>query len=307
MSNILLLIVCLFLGILLRGVKLLPQNAPQTLNTLIVNVFVPAVALRHGVDLEFSSAFFLPILATWIVFGMAFLLFNISKKWSGFDRQTIGALCVVGGISSISFVGFPIFEMLYGAEGLRAGIVMSQAGTFLICSTAGIIVCSVYAERAENVNWWKIGRDIVAFPPFLAFVIAILLTIMDYQHPPLIANFLEKLGSPMSIIALLSIGLQMDFSTDATVRKSLMWGLVYKLLIAPALIYLIFIVFMKENSVTAKVSVVGSALGSMNTIGIVAIKKGLNPALVTKLLAISIPLSLLIVPLVYWILENFSF
>jgi malate permease and related proteins len=304
MPNILLLFVCLLLGILLRGVKTLPKDAHLTLNALIVNVFVPAIALRHGVELEFSKTFFLPILATWLVFGMAFLFFNLTKKWTGFDRQTVGALCVVAGISSVSFVGFPIFEILYGAEGLRAGIVMSQAGTFLICSTAGIVVCSVYSEQAENVDWLKIGRDILFFPPFTAFLIAILLKISGYQHPSVVAQFLEKLGSPMSIVALLSIGLQMDFSTDASLRRALYGGLFFKLCLAPLLIYLIFIVFWQQNSVVAKVSVVGSALGSMNTIGIVAIRKGLNPPLVTKLLALSIPLSLLLVPLVYWILEN---
>lgn len=305
MSNIILLLACLLIGVILRGGKVLPENAPMTLNSLIVNVFVPAITLRHAVDLEFSADAFLPVLAAWVVFGAAFLFFNLIKKQAQLDRPTVGALIVVAGISSISFVGFPIFEMLYGAEGLRAGIMMSQAGTFVVCSTAGIVVVSIYAEKESAVNWLKIIKDILIFPPFAAFIIAIFLKIIGYQHPSVIADFLEKLGSPMSVAALLSIGLQMDFSSDKSQQKALMMGLFFKLLLAPLIVFVLFFIFLKQTSIPAKVSVVGSTLGSMNTIGIVAIRKGLNPALITKMLAISIPLSLLLVPLVYWLLSHF--
>ena len=307
MSNIILLISCLIIGIILRGVKILPDNAPSTLNGLIVNVFVPAITLRHAVDLEFSADTFLPIVAAWTVFFAAFLFFNFTKKWTGFDRQTIGALIVVAGISSISFVGFPIFELLYGAEGLKAGIVMSQAGTFVVCSTAGIFMVSVYGGSGETLSWVKIVKDILRFPPFVAFIVAILIKFIHVEtlQSNVFTEFLEKLGSPMSVAALLSIGLQMDFSSDAAQKKALMLGLFFKLIIAPVLIFLVFFIFLKQTSIPAKVSVVGSTLGSMNTIGIVAIRKGLNPPLVTKMLAVSIPLSLVLVPLVYWILNHY--
>ena len=305
MSNIILLLACLLIGVILRGVKVLPENAPTTLNSLIVNVFVPAITLRHAVDLQFSADAFLPVLAAWLVFGAAFLFFNIIKKQAQLDKPTVGALIVVAGISSISFVGFPIFEMLYGAEGLRAGIMMSQAGTFVVCSTAGIVVVSIYAEKESAINWSKIIKDILIFPPFAAFIIAIFLKLIGYQHPSVIADFLDKLGSPMSVAALLSIGLQMDFSSDKSQQNALIMGLFFKLLVAPLLVFILFFIFFKQTGIPAKVSVVGSTLGSMNTIGIVAIRKGLNPALITKMLAISIPLSLLLVPLVYWLLSHF--
>ena len=305
MSNILLLISCLIIGIILRGVKSLPDNAPTTLNGLIVNVFVPAITLRYGIELDISADLLLPILAAWLVFGLAFLFFNVTKKWTGFDRETIGALIVVAGISSISFVGFPIFELLYGGEGLKAGIVMSQAGTFVVCSTAGILVVSVYGEKEDSIKGLKIVKDILRFPPFVAFCTAILLKLIGYHPPSVILAFLEKLGSPMSVAALLSIGLQMNFKSDSTQRKALIFGLFFKLIIAPIFIFFVFFVFFKQTNVAAKVSVVGSTLGSMNTIGIVAIRKGLNRPLITKMLAISIPLSLLLVPIVYYFLNQF--
>lgn len=179
---------------------------------------------------------------------------------------------------------------------------MSQAGTFIICSTVGIIVCSLYAQESKQVHWAKIGRDILFFPPFMAFLLAIFLKIIGYHHHEVTSQFLEKLGSPMSVAALLSIGLQMDFTIDKNLRRALVLGLLFKLILAPMLIYVLYMLVFQQVSVSAKVSVIGSCLGSMNTIGIVAIRKGLNPAVVTKLLAISIPLSLGIVAVVQMIL-----
>ena len=87
----------------------MPDNAANVLNSFIINVSLPALTLLHTVDIDFSPDEMLPILSAWLVFGAAFLFFNLTKSVTKFDHQTVGALIVVGGISSISFVGFPIF------------------------------------------------------------------------------------------------------------------------------------------------------------------------------------------------------
>ena len=183
MANIILLIFCLVIGVILRRIKVLPVSAPATLNGLIVNLFVPAITLRYAANMEFSKVTFLPVIAAWLVFVGAFIFFNITKKWTRFDRQTIGALIVVSGISSISFVGYPLFELMYGTVGLQSGIVMSQAGTFLICSTVGIFTVSIYSDESKNPDWNKIIRDILKFPPFIALLLAVFIKCTGYNLP----------------------------------------------------------------------------------------------------------------------------
>ncbi|MBL7814762.1 MAG: AEC family transporter [Saprospiraceae bacterium] len=304
MSNILLLLACLIIGILLRGRKILPDNAANVLNTFIVYVPLPALTLLHTVNVQFTADEALPILSAWLVFGASFLFFNGLKKGLGFDKLTVGALTVVAGISSISFVGFPIFELLYGAEGLKLGILMSQSGTFLVCSTVGIATVSVYAASGEKVMWRKILRDVFTFPPFAAFCIALFLRLVGYQHPSVISDVLSKIGSTLNVIALISIGLQMNFSSLNQQSKPLFWGLFFKLCLAPLIIFLVFVVLLRQHGTAVQISILGSALGSMNTIGIVAIRKGLNPNLVAQMIGISIPLSLVLLPFVYFLIKN---
>jgi malate permease and related proteins len=304
MSNILLLLLCLIIGVILRGLKAMPENGANVLNSFIVNVSLPALTLLHTVNIQFTAEEALPILSAWIVFGASFLFFNGLKKRLGFDKSTVGALVVVAGISSISFVGFPVFELLYGAEGLKLGILMSQSGTFLVCSTVGIATISVYATSGEKVNWRQIGRDMFLFPPFAAFCLALILKTFGYQHPSVIAEVLAKIGSTLNIIALISIGLQMNFKSLNQQPKPLILGLFFKLILAPLIIFLIFVGVFKQHGVAVQVSIIGSALGSMNTIGIVAIRKGLNANLVAQMIGISIPLSLILLPIVYFFVKN---
>jgi malate permease and related proteins len=302
MSNLILLPISLIAGWLFHRLKILPDNAPQTLNGLIINLFLPAITLRHTVEMPVHAAYLLPVLSAWLVFGGACLFFWASHRWTQFDRSTLGALIVTAGISSISFVGFPIFEMLYGAEGLQVGIMMSLCGTFLVCSTAGIAVVEIYADATGLVNWKNILKNILKFPPFAAFCIAFGLRCAGYHHSTMVVDFLQKLGSPMNVIALFSIGFQSDFSLNNEHIKALRWGLFYKLIIAPLLVWTVYIVLLKQSGTTAHVSVLGSVLGSMNTIGIIAMRQGLNPPLIAQMLSISIPLSLLLLPLFYGLL-----
>lgn len=310
MANIILLILCLIIGIILRGGRILPASAATSLNVLIVYIVVPAVTILHTPDIQFSYAEALPIIAAWLVFGMAFLFFTALQKAMQFDRETVGALIVTAGISSISFVGFPIFEVLYGAEGLKQGILMSQSGTFIVCSTAGIATVILFvAEKngeeagIKNIKWLYLLRNIFFFPPFLAFLLALLLKFFGYQHPSVLKEILQKIGGTLPILALISIGLQIEKPQSIATLKPLLWGLFFKICLAPLIVFVLFFVILEQNNIAAKVSVLGSTLGSMNTIGIVAIQRGLKPQLVTQMIGLSIPISLIFLPLVYWFIS----
>ena len=220
-----------------------------------------------------------------------------------FDRSTTGALTLTAGISSISFVGFPIFELLFGKEGLQMGVLMSQAGSFVVCGTLGIFTASYYSSARVSVQ--KIVSDIFQFPPFVAFCVAIILNISNFHFPIIIADVLQKIGTPFTILALVSIGLQISFKRKDLQLKPLLYGLFYKLLIAPIMIFILYIIIIGELSFLGKISVVGAALGSMNTATIIAINYGLNPKLATQMVSISIPLSLINVGIWYLIVASF--
>ena len=303
MANLILLFVCLLLGMILQRLKGFPKEAYLVLNSFIIYVCLPALTLLYTTEINFERSQILPILMPYVLFGFAFIFFKIIAPILQFDRSTTGALTLTAGISSISFVGFPVFELLFGKEGLQMGVLMSQAGSFVVCGTLGIFTASYYSS--SEVSAQKIVRDIFQFPPFLAFCMAIFLNILNFHFPIWGVDILQKMGSPFSILALTSIGLQISFKKEDLQLKPLMYGLLYKLLIAPMLIFVLYIVIMGEHSFLGKISVVGAALGSMNTATIIAINYGLNPKLASQMVGISIPFSFLNVVIWYILMMNY--
>ena len=300
MANLLLLFLCLILGIILQRIKGFPQDGYKALNGLIVNVCLPALTLLYTSETHFNRTQILPVLMPYILFIVAFLFFKILAPILKFDRSTTGALTLTAGISSISFVGFPIFELMFGKQGLEIGVLMSQAGSFVVCGTLGIFTASWY--YSEEVSWVKILKNIFTFPPFVAFCIAVIINIFDWHFPIWTKDTLQKLGSPFTVLALISVGLQISFRREDIQVKPLMYGLLYKLMIAPILIFVLYILILQQHNPLGKQCVIGAALGSMNTATIIAVNYGLNPKLATQMVSISIPLSLLNVGIWYFLL-----
>ena len=297
MSNLFLLVFCLLAGVILRRARGVPPDAHQVLNQLLINLFIPALTLLHLSEAQLDKRFLLPVLMPWLIFGMGWVFFTLVARWQHIDRKTVGALVLTGGISSVSFVGFPVFETLYGHDGLTMGIMMSQAGSFLVCITLGVAVASWYA--AEKPSALLIARNIVRFPPFGAFVVALMLNTLGYHHAPLVRQVLDKLSSPFAVIALLSVGLQLTISVRSWQKKALFIGLLYKLLLAPLFIFGLYRGLLHESGRVMGVCVLGAAIGPMNTSSVIAARYGLNPTLTAQMVGLGIPLSLPVLYLIY--------
>ncbi len=309
MTNLFLLIVCLSLGGILQRAKGFPKDAYLGLNGIIINICLPALTLLYTTEINFKSNQVLPVLMPYILFICSFLFFSLIAKILNLDRSTTGALTITAGISSISFVGFPIFELLYGKEGVQLGILMSQAGSFVVCGTFGIMTASYYSSSEPSIQ--KIVKSIFTFPPFVAFCIAVILNIVDFHFSEHFSNILQKLGSPFTVLALLSVGLQIKFDRANLAQKPLLIGLFFKLFIAPLIIFVLYLILLQENILLrenawiGKMCVVGAALGSMNTASIIAINHKLNPTLASLMIGISIPLSLITAMIWYFLLLCF--
>ena len=297
MPNLALLIICLLLGALMRQWRWLPESAPLVLNRLLIGLFIPVLTLLYVAELRLTSGLLLPVLAPYLVFGGGFLFIWPLGRRLGFSRPTLGALVLTGGISSISFVGFPIFEWLYGRAGLEAGILMSQAGTFVICVTFGVGMASWLASEEPSIR--SMLRDMIRFPPFITFMVALVANALGYHHPAVVRALLTKLSTPFPIVALLSVGMQLTFRVSAENKKALLLGLGYKLLLAPALVFVVYRLALSQHGWLPDLCVLGAALGPMNTAAILATEYNLNPTLAAQMVSLGTTLAFVTMYLIY--------
>ena len=121
MNNYLLLGTCFLLGILLRYLGRLPNNAAAALNGFVVHISLPALTLTYVHGLKLDISLILPALMAWVMFGIGCGFFWPVSKAIGFSRPTTGALILTGGLANTSFVGLPMIETFYGQRFLGLG------------------------------------------------------------------------------------------------------------------------------------------------------------------------------------------
>jgi predicted permease len=299
MSNIILLAVCLLLGIVLGWFKRLPDNAHLTFNAFIIHVSLPALTLLHIHDIQARSDLWFSVAMPWMLFALGCGFFWLLGRMLRFSTATTGGLMLVGGLANTSFVGLPMIEAFYGRTGLATGILIDQLGTYLVLSTLGIAVAALYSQgttRAASV----LGR-IVRFPPLLALVAALLL--MRVPYPAWAVSVLQSLGSTLTPLALVSVGLQLHLEDIRGNIDALATGLVFKLLVGPALVALIYVWWLHAQGQTIRITLFESAMGPMIGGAIVGIQHGLNPALITLMVAFGIALSFVTLPAWWYVLQ----
>jgi malate permease and related proteins len=296
MANIILIVVCFFTGIILQKVKSFPKDSYKAFNFIIINLSLPALALLYIPQIKIDTQIVYPIASMWIVFAFAIIFFIVLSKIFRWDKSTTGALIMTAGLCNSSFVGFPVLMTMFGEEGLKVGVVIDQAGSFVVLATAGVIVSSVFASKEFKIS--KIIKDILIYPPFIAFVLAVILKLSGFQHSETSKNILERLGGLIVILALISVGLQLKISTKETHFKEMFFGLGFKLLLAPALIYVLYFILAKGKGLPVEVSLVESAMPPMVMGSVMAVSYNLNPKLANLMVGIGIPLSFL--TLAFW-------
>lgn len=287
MANIILLAICLLAGIGLRKTGRFPASTPAALNGFIIHISLPALTILHIHNLTIDSSLLLTAGMAWLLFGCAWLVFGVAGKLFSLDRETTGALILVAGLGNTSFVGLPMIEAYYGKEFLGIGIIADQLGSFMVLSTLGILAAALYSSG--DVTPRQMARKILLFPPFQALVLALLLRPVAF--PEWSVQILQKLGSTLTPLALVSVGFQLLFGGIGQVLKPLAAGLAYKLLLGPALIFLLYSYIIGATGTVIQITIFEAAMAPMITAGIIAIDHDLRPQLVGMLVGIGIPLS----------------
>lgn len=302
MGGFIMLFVCLLGGVLLKRFSVLPSNAHVTLNTFILYVSLPALSLLHIPEIQVSPTLLYPIAVAWIVFLSALALFMVLGRLLGWDKATIGCLTLCCGLCNSSFIGFPIINALYGAKGMETALLVDQPGSFVVLSTLGIITAVYFSSGTPS--WAGIGKKLFTFPPLLAFILAVALLLVGFVHTPVTRGVLEPLASTMVPLALVSVGLQLSIKLDGVAWAELGAGLVYKLLLAPFVIYLLYVVLAHQQGMTIQVSVLEAAMAPMITGAILAAQYDLKPKLASLFIGIGIPLSFATLVFWYWLVKG---
>ncbi len=302
MSSFILLFGCLILGVILQKVRNFPANTPLVLNQFIIYISLPALALYFIPDVTLDRTVLIPIGVAWICFGGSALFFWSLGKFYGWSRKLIGCLILTAGLGNTSFIGFPVIEALYGKEGLKTAILIDQPGSFFVLSTLGIALAATLSKGTTDYK--AIFKKILTFPPFFSFALALLFNIFNLHFSDDLKEVFQRLGSTVTPLALISVGLQLRIERRSKHWGFLALGLTYQLILAPLLIYTIYVGMLGLRGEIVQITIVEAAMAPMITASIVAATYGLKPRLANMMIGFGIPISFITLAFWYWFVQG---
>ena len=278
----------------------MPEGAPAVLNSYVINIALPALTLYyvHRMDIVPNVAY--SVAAPWLMFAIGAVLFHFVGKALGWKRETVGGITLVGSLANTSFVGLPMIESFYGAEHMGLGIVIDQLGTYLVLSTLGILLAAVYSVGRVSIA--SVSRRVLGFPPLLALILA--LGLQSITFPETLELVLERLGSTLAPVALVSVGYQLRLDQVAGRAIPLAVGLTFQLVIGPLIVMGFLFGVMGFSGISAQVTIFELAMAPQIGAAIVAMDYKLDAPLVTLMVGLGIPLSFLTLPLWWMALQN---
>jgi predicted permease len=140
------------------------------------------------------------------------------------------------------------------------------------------------------------------FPPFIALVIGLLLIPMNY--PEWLNVILKRMGDTLAPLALLSVGFQLRLGHLAGNGRNLAIGLAFKLVLAPLVLFLIYVPLLGAHGQAIQITLFQAAMPPMITAAILATEHDLDPPLATLMVTVGIMLSFATLTVWWWLMQG---
>jgi predicted permease len=289
-----LILLMLALGYAFQRLRVLPDDAAQTLNLVVLYVCLPAAVLRYAPRLQLEPSLIGVALVPWALLLASVVLVTLASRVLRFRDDERAVLLLTVALGNTSFLGYPLTRALIGEHALPYAVIYDQFGAFLILSTFGLWVLARYGgDRKPTAD--DILRRVATFPPFWALVLGF--TVMPAEPPAWFGGALQRLSDALLPLAMLTIGLSVKLALPRDELKPLATGLLLKLLAMPVLAWLLVRAMGMQGDM-ARATVLESAMPSMVTAGALAISHKLAPRLAAAMVGYGLLLSLLTLP--FW-------
>jgi predicted permease len=274
-ENFLLIGFAIVIGYVLQKLHIFPKETPLILNKFIIYISLPAIILLQVPKLQFSFDILIPAIIAWIVMGISALLVIFFSKLLHWSKDVTGGLLLVAILTNSSIMGIPIINAYLGEKALPYVLIYDQLGTFIALAVYGAFITAYYSSNS-NLSFKLIVQKIITFPSFLALLVALLF--LGETFHPMLTGILTTFANTLIPVALVAVGLQLQFKLPKDDIKPLSIALMIKLIIAPLIAYLTIILF-GWNNLAGQVSIFEAGMAPMITAGAMASMAGLAPRL----------------------------
>ncbi len=241
--------VLVFLGIFIVRIRLVTPDFRAQLAKYVTNVALPCMIARslYAQSERFTGVGLVLLLA---VLTVAVLLAGGQVVYLLSGKGDLGKSARFSmAFGNFTFMGFPVVESLYGADGLFVFTLFTMPIRLLFYSSPGFLLRPGGTEAKKLP--WKSFLKLFLSPPIVAVFVGLLLYGLRLRPPLFLDKAVQGLGSTASILGMLLVGMGMAGMGLKTLwerRKALLIVLT-KALLCPALMLILFLFFPLDPAV----------------------------------------------------------
>lgn len=222
-------------GKLSRKTNLLTSESTDRLNALVFKIFLPVSIFKNVYNSSVSEVFDKKLIAFGIISIVACFLLLILFTLGCKNRKSRGVL--IQGIYRSNFLifGLPVAESFYpdGSLSGKASVLIA----IIVPLFNGLAVIALEMFKEKRQNGIKMFLDILKNPLIIGSAlgfVALFLKEAGFLLPDAVYKTVSDLSAAATPLALIALGASLDFSKIKGESKYLIWGLLGKLVLSPA-------------------------------------------------------------------------
>jgi hypothetical protein len=298
-----LIIICLIaVGFILKKVGIFNRGVGEALLTKVLfYVILPAAIFLNISQIPLSTElFFLPI-SCWGISLICFSVAFLYAKWAKLGNKTKGTLFAGTTMINLQMVAYPFLKFVYGEEAFGR-LLIFEFGGYILAFTFVYFLAIYYGNPKTERKGERIKQSLIRLikvPPIWALFLGIAVNLGRISLPVFLKDLLGLASSGMVPLLLLSLGIYFEPSLNKI--KHLAAAIFIRIGIGFAAGLLMVNLFQLEGLSRTVVLIVSIMPAGYNAL-VFSAKEKLDEEFAASLVAISVIVSLAIIPILTFFL-----
>ena len=311
LSSLIPVLFCIALGWVVARIGWVRDAAIKDLSNLVFLVLTPALLFRTMGNVRLQELDFRPVV---LYFAAVAILFIGTMLVRGFSKRAAAEAlsCVFG---NTVMIGVPIIQFVFGNDALIVLFTLVSLHSLILLTSATLIFelaesrdARARGDAAPAPLWRTLlqaARKSIIHPVPLPILIGLIFAQTGLKLPDGLDKGLQMIGSALSPMALLLVGISLAFTRIGANMRSAMSISLVKNLVMPALVLLIAPVLGVSGLPLAVMFVIAAMPVGANVFYFTQ-RYGVMQQEVSASIAASTLLSLATLPLAIWIAHRFQ-
>lgn len=293
--QLLILFLVMLAGFVVSKAKILTSELASGMGNILINLTSPCLTfMSFQIKLtdELGSRMVKAAFLSFMLVIIAAVISSVVTLKINSDRRAV--ICFASTFSNCVFMGFPLINAVFGAEGVIYASVYNIAFTFCVWTYGDFIL-----SGQKTLNLKMIIQKLILNPPLVATYLGLIFLFLRLGVPSFLGDSLNLLGGMTGPISMLILGeniSRINFK-KAFANLDLYFGIFLKLILIP-IVSMIFLKLVPDKELSSVLFVIAAMPSAVMT-AVLSDKYNREPLFASELTVLTHVLCIVTVPFLY--------